>query len=126
VSISGEPFSLGAFNLDLVFPQDAVSVQELAANLDDLNVEGREFSCSLGSSGSDLEPDPAIGRLRVVCFSFGGEAAPAPQAPTVLARFELTALHAGSVEIRLENVAVFTPDATGVTIGASPLTVIVE
>ena len=67
-----------------------------------------------------------MGRARLVCFSFGGEDAPAPQTPLTLATIELRGVSAGSVTLRFENVAIFTPDAEAVTVATTPATIRVE
>ena len=100
--------------------------QAPAPALDVLNTGDRTFQCDLPPPSGDLDSDPQVGRARPVCFSFGGAQASAPSLPTMAATIQLTGAMPGTAELRFENVAFFTPDATPISVAPRPAIILVE
>jgi len=126
IRLQGDAVAFAAFNFDLVYDQTLVSLGAPEAALDALNTADRTFQCDLPPSSGDVDPDPQVGRARLVCFSFGGPQASAPSSPTTVATIELTGVAAGTAALTFENVAFFTPDASPITIAPNPTAVTVE
>ncbi len=119
ISVEGAVERIAAFNLDVVYDQAAFTIEAIAPALDVLEVPGRDFSCNAPPPSPDVDPDPTVGRARLVCFSFGGLAAPAAETPVTIARLTVPSGTA-TPRLRFENVAIFRPDATGIPIDAPP------
>lgn len=126
IRMVGESVRVAAFNFDVVYDQRLVVLEAPEPALDELNTAGREFNCNLPPASGDVDPDPAIGRMRLVCFSFGGVEAEAPNAPLTLATVSMRGISSGTATLQFENVAVFTPDGQPVTVSVVPATVQVE
>jgi hypothetical protein len=126
VRLEGDPTAFAAFNFDVVYDQTLVSLDAPEPAIADLNTADRTFQCDLPPPSGDVDPDPQIGRARLVCFSFGGPEASAPSPPITVATIDLTAVQAGAAELTFENVAFFTPDATAIPIAPESGTVLVE
>ncbi len=118
VRVDGPATSIAAFNFDIVYDQRLLTFDAPTPDLTVLNTPDRQFQCNLPAPSGDVDPDPTVGRARLVCFSYGGTQASAPNAPLVLARITLHAVAAGQATLTFENTAVFTPDAKNVTIAA--------
>jgi hypothetical protein len=126
VRLEGDTVAFAAFNFDVVYDQTLVSLGAPEPALDALNTTDRTFQCDLPPPSGDVDPDPDVGRARLVCFSFGGTQASAPSSPITIATIELTGLNAGTTQLRFENVAFFTRDATSIPVAPQPATVLVE
>jgi hypothetical protein len=126
IRLEGDAVAFAAFNFDVVYDQALVSLGTPEAALNALNTADRTFQCDLLPPSGDVDPNPQVGRARLVCFSFGGPEAPAPSSPTTVAAIQLTGTMAGSAELRFENVAFFTPDASPIAVAPQSATVLVE
>lgn len=126
VRLEGDIRDVAAFNFDIVYDQRLVTLDAPGPNLDALNVGIRRWQCDLPPANGDVDPDPTIGRARLVCFSFGGPDGPAPETPLTIATVTVRGVSRGLTALRLENIAVFGPDAHAITVDASPATVQVE
>jgi hypothetical protein len=118
IRLEGEVEPIAAFNFDIVYDQRLVTLDAPVPPVDALNIGDRQFQCSLPQPSGDIDPDPNVGRSRLICFSFGGESAPAPQTPLTLATVTLHGVSAGDATLTFENVAVFSPDAKGIAVHA--------
>lgn len=126
VRMVGESVPFAAFNFDIVYDQRLVELEAPEANVDGLNTGGREFQCALPPSSGDVDPDPDVGRARLVCFSFGGEDAAAPVMPMTVAHVTLHGTAPGEATLHAENVALYGPDASAIPIGASSVRIVIE
>jgi len=114
VRLEGEVESVAAFNFDIVYDKRLLTLDApVPAQLD---TGSRQFQCNLPPATGDVGSDPNSGRARLVCFSFGGESAPAPQTPLTLATITLHGVSSGNTTLTFDNVAVFSPDAKGITV----------
>lgn len=114
VRLEGEVESVAAFNFDIVYDKRLLTLEApVPAQLDTAQ---RQFQCNLPQASGDIDSDPNVGRARLVCFSFGGESAPAPQTPLTLATVTLHGVSAGNATLTFDNVAVFSPDAKGIAV----------
>jgi hypothetical protein len=73
-----------------------------------------------------VDPDPAVGRARLVCFSFGGPQGSAPSSPITVATVEGVGLKPGRAALTLENVAFFAPDGKAIDVAAERTTIVVK
>ncbi len=126
IRMVGEPVPFAAFNFDIVYDQRLVELEAPEANVDGLNTGGREFQCALPPPSGDVDPDPGVGRARLVCFSFGGEDAAAPVTPMTVAHVTLRGTAPGEATLHAENVALYGPDASAIPIGASSVRIVIE
>jgi hypothetical protein len=126
IRLQGDSVGFAAFNFDVVYDQTLVSLAAPEPALDDLNTADRTFQCDLPPPSGDVDPDPQVGRARLVCFSFGGPQASAPSSPITIAAIELTGVTAGTAVLTFENVAFFTPEATPISVAPQPGTILVE
>ncbi len=124
VRLEGEVESVAAFNFDIVYDKRLVTLDApVPAQLD---TGSRQFQCNLPPATGDVGSDPDTGRARLVCFSFGGESAAAPQTPLTLATITLHGVSAGNATLTFENVAVFSPDAKGIEVDTPSKEIIVR
>ncbi len=103
-----------------MYDQTLASLGTPAANLNALNTADRAFQCDLPPASADVDPNPAIGRARLVCFSFGGVQASAPRSPLSLASVDITGTTPGTATLTFENVAFFAPDGTKIDVASQP------
>lgn len=125
IQIDGAALGVAAFNLDIVYNQRVLMLETPKASLS-LNLGERNWRCDLPPPTADLDPSPDVGRARLVCFSSGGEDAPAPHTPLTLAKVAVHGLDAGSTALRFENVGFFGPDARAIPVSVVDLTIDVE
>jgi len=129
IVVSGLPISssLAAFNLELVYDQTVLQAPTLGApvsaldrNLDVnqqfLNSTGHDFECGGVPPCGDADPDPAVGRARLLCTSIAD--APAIAGEGVLASVTFQVVGSGTVDLRLERVAFY--DTEGNPLGRCP------
>jgi hypothetical protein len=124
IRLEGEVESVAAFNFDIVYDQRLVTLD--APEPAQLDTGQRQFQCNLPQASGDIDPDPNIGRARLVCFSFGGESAPAPQTPLTIAAITLRGVSAGNATLTFENVGVFSPNAKGIPVDTPSKEIVVR
>ncbi len=126
IRITGPALPVAAFNFDIVYDQRILTLEAPAPALDGLNVGNREWQCSIPPASGDVDPNPSLGRARLVCFSQGGQNAPAPRVPLLLARVSLRGVSHGETILRIEQAAAYGPDARSLGIAASETTIRAE
>jgi hypothetical protein len=108
---------IAAFNFDLLYDQRRVRMETPVPEEAALETTGRDFTCNLPPPSADVEPDPATGRARLVCFSFGSGKADGVRPPLTLATVRFRLLAAGPASLSLDAARFF--DREGVNLGTT-------